>query len=127
MAKLAGTIIQIRNYIDQVLRINQQMHFDDVEMNAVIQLATERLLLNISEASRRIPQSEKNKVADIPWQKIADIGNRLRHDYDNVREDTIADILQGDDLPKPRSAFDRLNPDVERVPAFRPRPRASSR
>ena len=91
-------------------------------MSAVAQLATERLLLNISEATRRIPDSEKAKAPDVPWQAIADIGNRLRHDYDDVNVEIIRSILDGGHLMQLRAALELIDPEVEQVRRFHPRP-----
>jgi len=49
----------------------------------------ERNLEIISEASRRLPDSQKATEADVPWREIAGIGNVLRHDYGEVRPDIL--------------------------------------
>lgn len=38
----------------------------------------------ISEASRRLPDDLKMRYPEIPWSKVAGIGNVLRHDYEKV-------------------------------------------
>jgi uncharacterized protein with HEPN domain len=38
----------------------------------------------MSEASRYIPNEIKDRERDIAWQKLADLGNRLRHAYHRV-------------------------------------------
>jgi hypothetical protein len=44
----------------------------------------------ISEASRGIPDAAKSLRSEVPWKKIAGIGNVLRHDYSG-----IADVSSG--------------------------------
>ena len=51
--------------------------------------AVERCIEIVSEASRRLPPDLKNRHPEIPWPKIAGIGNVLRHDYDVVNDATI--------------------------------------
>lgn len=41
----------------------------------------------VSEASRRPPGGMKARHPDIPWRKVAGIGNVLRHDYQRVAPD----------------------------------------
>ena len=53
----------------------------------------------ISEASRRLPDGLKERHPDIPWRKVAGIGNILRHDYENVIPDGLWKLAH-DDLPK---------------------------
>lgn len=46
--------------------------------------AHERFLEIISEASRHIPAEFKSNASHIPWRKVADIGNHLRHGYNRI-------------------------------------------
>jgi uncharacterized protein with HEPN domain len=43
-----------------------------------------RCLEIISEASRRLPASVKDRHPAIPWKEIAGAGNVYRHDYEEV-------------------------------------------
>lgn len=38
----------------------------------------------VSEASRHLPPDLKARHPEIPWQKVAGIGNVLRHNYENI-------------------------------------------
>ena len=38
-----------------------------------------------------------------PWHKVRALGNRLRHEYDAIREDRLGDVVQTD-LPALRAA-----------------------
>jgi uncharacterized protein with HEPN domain len=57
------------------------------------QLGIERCLEIISEASRHIPTDLKAKYPNIPWRRVADIGNRIRHAYHAVDTDIIWEII----------------------------------
>jgi uncharacterized protein with HEPN domain len=59
----------------------------------------ERGLEIISEASRRLPEVLKQRHANIPWSKVAGIGNILRHEYEHVAYDLIWRVVH-DELPK---------------------------
>jgi len=50
----------------------------------IAQRAVERCLEVISEASRKIPAPMQAAHPEIPWRKVAGIGNVLRHDYDEI-------------------------------------------
>ncbi len=56
--------------------------------------AVTRCLEIVSEASRRVPDAMKSKHPDIPWAKIAGIGNILRHEYRSVSTDAIWEVVQ---------------------------------
>jgi uncharacterized protein with HEPN domain len=48
------------------------------------QWLVERGVEIISEASRRLPDDLKARNPQIPWQKVAGIGNVLRHGYESI-------------------------------------------
>jgi len=58
----------------------------------------ERCLEIASEASRRLPENLKERHPEIPWRKVAGIGNILRHDYEEVIPDALWKLAR-DDLP----------------------------
>ena len=58
--------------------------------------AAERMVEIVSEASRRLPSDWIGSFPDIPWKRIADIGNVLRHGYDVVKLDVIVQLGAGD-------------------------------
>ena len=58
----------------------------------------ERGIEIISEASRRLPDTMKARHTNIPWPKVAGIGNVLRHDYEHVAHDVLWRLVR-EDLP----------------------------
>jgi uncharacterized protein with HEPN domain len=52
----------------------------------------------ISEASRRLPDALEARHPDIPWPKVAGIGNVPRHDYEHAAHDVLWRVVR-DDLP----------------------------
>lgn len=58
----------------------------------------ERGIEIISEASRHLGDALKARHPEIPWPKVAGIGNVLRHEYEHVAHDVLWRLV-GDDLP----------------------------
>jgi uncharacterized protein with HEPN domain len=58
--------------------------------------AVERCLERISEASAKLGDLAPILIPGQPWQRIRAIGNRLRHEYDQVSETRLWDIVQTD-------------------------------
>jgi uncharacterized protein with HEPN domain len=52
----------------------------------------------ISEASRHLTDALKARHPEIPWPKVAGIGNVLRHDYGSIAAPVMWKLVQ-DDLP----------------------------
>ncbi len=53
----------------------------------------------ISEAGRHLPDELKARHPEIPWQKVAGIGNVLRHDDERVAAPVLWKLAQAD-LPE---------------------------
>jgi uncharacterized protein with HEPN domain len=58
----------------------------------------ERGIEIISEASRQLTDELKARHPEIPWPKVAGIGNILRHEYERVAHDVLWRVAH-DDLP----------------------------
>jgi uncharacterized protein with HEPN domain len=52
----------------------------------------------ISEASRHLPDDLKVRRPEIPWRKVADIGNVLRHGYESIAAPVMWTLVR-DNLP----------------------------
>ena len=65
--------------------------------------------------SRRLPANVKDRYPAIPWQKIASIGNVLRHDYDVVNNATLWHAATVDLLPL-KAAVEALLREIEATP-----------
>jgi uncharacterized protein with HEPN domain len=68
----------------------------DIERDRVVRAALERFVEVISEASRHLPEAWKAEHEDVPWRRVADIGNIIRHAYDAVDLPTLWAIYERD-------------------------------
>jgi uncharacterized protein with HEPN domain len=58
----------------------------------------ERGIEIISEASRHLSEELKARHPEIPWSKVAGIGNVLRHECERISHDVLWRVVH-DDLP----------------------------
>jgi uncharacterized protein with HEPN domain len=58
--------------------------------------AVERCLERISEVAAKLGGLGPALMPDQPWRDIRALGNRLRHDYDDISQDRLWDIVRGD-------------------------------
>jgi uncharacterized protein with HEPN domain len=70
--------------------------------------AVERCLERISEAAAKLGDLAPLLVPGQPWREIRALGNRLRHEYDAIREDRLWDIVQIDIPPLCAACADAL-------------------
>jgi uncharacterized protein with HEPN domain len=79
----------------------------DYASERMLRDAVERNVERISEASRHIPKSLKAEHAEIPWRKVAGIGNILRHAYPIVDDSLVWEVVVRD-LPSLKLAIERM-------------------
>ncbi len=72
------------------------------------QWLVERGVEIISEASRHLPDDLKARQAEIPWRKVAAIGNVLRHDYESIAAQIMWALVRDDLPPLEKACRDEL-------------------
>jgi uncharacterized protein with HEPN domain len=80
---------------------------EDYRTDSDLAAAVERYLERLSEASRHIPQELEAKHPAIDWRGVADIGNVLRHAYDQVSDRRVLDAVT-EDLPALKAAVEAM-------------------
>ena len=81
---LADRVRHIWDAIREIELALAAVSYEQFSTNLLLRLAIERLLEIVCEASKYIPADVKAAEAQIPWQKISDFGNRLRHAYHEI-------------------------------------------
>ena len=85
---------------------------EDYRTDPDLAAAVERYLERLSEASRHVPQALKDKHPKIDWRGVADIGNVLRHAYDQVSERRVLQTVT-EDLPALKAAIEAMLADLD--------------
>ena len=91
--------------------------FDSAAFHADLRtiFAVTRCLEIISEASRRLPPSMKERHPSIAWQRMAAAGNIYRHDYEDVAANYVWDTVQSH-LPPLRAVVEQELRQLGEVP-----------
>jgi uncharacterized protein with HEPN domain len=83
------------------------------------QWLAERGIEIISEASRHLPDELKARHTDIPWSKVAGIGNVLRHDYEHVAPDVLWFVVRNNLPHLEKVCREELSVELERERGFK--------
>lgn len=84
MKNMTAPLTDIIEAIERVRLVLAEMPLDAFEADWEKQWLVERGVEIISEASRRLTDELKARHPNIPWKKVAGIGNVLRHNYESV-------------------------------------------
>jgi uncharacterized protein with HEPN domain len=82
--------------IERIRSVLRDTSLEAFEIDWQKQWLVERGVLIVSEASRHLTDELKARHPEIPWTKVAGIGNVLRHSYENVAAPIIWKLVQVD-------------------------------
>lgn len=104
----------ILDHIRDIHSFSEGVKYEDFSENREKSFAIQLALLRISEAARKLGDIAERWAPDIPWRDVRDLGNVIRHDYDNVDTEKIWNIVH-DDLPRLQDACERAleHPDLQ--------------
>jgi uncharacterized protein with HEPN domain len=89
-------LLDMAEAIDRVRSLMQGVPLEAFERDWQQKWIVERGIEIISEASRHLPPELKERHPNIPWQKVAGIGNVLRHEYGNVAAAILRKLVRDD-------------------------------
>jgi uncharacterized protein with HEPN domain len=89
-------LIDIIEAIENIRRETVGLSLDGFEADWRKRGLVERGVEIISEANRRLPDELKARHPEIPWRRVAGIGNVLRHDHESIAAPVMWKL---DDLP----------------------------
>ncbi len=89
----------VQDILESISRIQQYLKgykYEQLTDDLKTQDAVIRNLLIIGEAAKLFSESFRSKNPHIPFKEMADLRNRLVHDYFGVNYDVVWDIIQID-------------------------------
>ncbi|MBA4222451.1 DUF86 domain-containing protein [Bosea sp. (in: a-proteobacteria)] len=108
MAPTVGDrISHIKEAIANIRAMRQTNGDEQIKRDPILRAALERFFEIISEASRHIPEEARAAHVQIPWKRIAGIGNFLRHVYNDIDVDVLLNAAD-DDFDLFEGALDQI-------------------
>jgi uncharacterized protein with HEPN domain len=99
---ISNAILDIRSFVQDMSA--EAFMADKKTVNAVV-----RSLEVIGEATGKIPKDSRIRYADIPWDEIIGMRNRLLHEYFGVDLDIVWQTIQDDLAPLETAIRTMLN------------------
>ncbi len=92
--KPARRVRDIIENVEAIFSYTAGMDFAAFQSDHQAADATERCLMRISEAASKLGDLAPLLMPDQPWARIRAIGNPLRHEYDDIDQQQIWEIVQ---------------------------------
>ena len=105
------TLSRLSDIIDAIEQIEVLFagkSIDDLLADRILKAAFERFLEIVSEASRHVPADQKSEHPEIPWSRIADLGNHLRHAYQHIDPKIIWTLYADGSISRLRTVVKQL-------------------
>jgi uncharacterized protein with HEPN domain len=99
VSSLAPRLTDILEAIEHIRSEMAGVTIDAFEADWRRRWLVERGVEIISEASRHLTEELKARHPEIPWAKVAGIGNVLRHDYESISAPVMWKLVQEDLSP----------------------------
>ncbi|MBM3552393.1 MAG: DUF86 domain-containing protein [Alphaproteobacteria bacterium] len=106
-------LLDIIDAIERIHAVLADISLEAYETDWQRQWLVERGIEIISEASRHLSDEIKARHPEIPWKKVAGIGNVLRHDYESVAAPIIWKLAQIDLQLLEHACRDELRGEVD--------------
>ena len=111
MAFRAGTRDRLEHIlaaIEAIERLTAGKTLGDYAASPDLAAAVERYLERLSEASRHVPDDLKSRHGSVDWRGVANVGNVLRHAYEQVAGHRVWQIVTDDLAPLKQAALAML-------------------
>jgi uncharacterized protein with HEPN domain len=108
----SSLILRLSDIVEAIARIREvigDVTLDAFEADWQKQWLVERGVEIVSEASRHLTEELKIRHPEIPWPKVAGIGNVLRHDYERISAPVMWKLVQDDLVHLDKVCRDELN------------------
>lgn len=108
MAKKPEILLQhILESVDWIEKDLANLSEDEFYENVPIQDAVVRRIEIIGEAARNLPEDFKQANSEIPWLDIADMRNKLIHEYFDIDLELVWETIKSD-LPALKKQIQRM-------------------
>jgi len=87
--KDVSSLLDMCEYCKHVMNIVNKTKFYYFEKNKERQMAVERGIMIIGEASNRLSEETKHTLSNIPWAEIKGMRNKIVHDYGDIKIERI--------------------------------------
>jgi uncharacterized protein with HEPN domain len=90
----------------------QGVSYENFEADFRINFAVIRALEIIGEASKRLPETIREKYPEIPWRGMTGMRDRIIHGYDNVDFQIVWDVVKKD-IPQIKPSIHKILRDYQ--------------
>jgi uncharacterized protein with HEPN domain len=102
-----GHMLDMTRKAVRAVASKSRAHYDGDE---ILRLGLTHLVQVIGEAARKVSGEFRDQHPEIPWRKIVGMRHRIVHDYMQVDEDILWQVVT-DDLPSLLPQLEKILPD----------------
>lgn len=82
-------VADMLQFVLELQALTAELSLQDYLANRVLNLAFEKLFINLGEAANRIDPAERSTVPGVPWRQIIGLRNILAHGYEQIEHESL--------------------------------------
>ena len=106
MNRTPAHVADMLGFVRELRTLVGTRSFENYLSDRVLNLAVEKLFINLGEAAVRVPEVERTAMIDIPWRQVIGVRNILAHGYEQIDHETLFRSVAAD-LPALEDTLDR--------------------
>jgi uncharacterized protein with HEPN domain len=82
-------VADMLQFVSELQALAASISLDGYLANRVLNLAFEKLFINLGEAANRIDPSQRAAIDGVPWRQIIGLRNILAHGYEQIEHESL--------------------------------------
>lgn len=82
-------VADMLQFVRELQGLASELTLPDYLANRVLNLAFEKLFINLGEAANRIDPSQHSTLPGVPWRQIIGLRNILAHGYEQIEHESL--------------------------------------
>lgn len=89
-------VADMLQFAGELRSLASRVGLDQYLADRVLNLAFEKLFINLGEAANRIAQEQRDLIPGVPWRQIIGLRNILAHGYEQVDPEALFRTASGE-------------------------------
>lgn len=82
-------VADMLQFVLELQALTSDLSLQDYLANRVLNLAFEKLFINLGEAANRVDPAQRSTVPGVPWRQIIGLRNILAHGYEQTEHESL--------------------------------------
>jgi uncharacterized protein with HEPN domain len=82
-------VADMLQFVGELRALTASLSLADYLAHRVLNLAVEKLFINLGEAANRIDAAQRLAIPGVPWRQVIGVRNILAHGYEQIEHESL--------------------------------------